>query len=1660
MTGIPIATMVDFTGGALNAAILHETPIFTFSQERPFLASDHLAPPHIASPKAWERVPVIALRRCGPRQIWKRVGGLVIPPPIDPVFVELDSRGRGQRKRARTERYVPTFANYNVDERYYAIHNGTPDLAEARAYLSAAASYLAREAPDPRLVAKILSKRATYPDDRLSYVPRKRHNTRWPLQRLANPTRMLAEMQPYIELNVPTEPETVEPAHRIQGPQLMRRSTRRASSRLSLMSLEQSPSKMDFSPIKPPASRILSPVKRSPSKLSSPKKVAESPLRKFRVTATPTKVILKPSRLSLAAQTPIKSTPLKATPIRPSSVSESDSEVTPAHLLHLSPLLFDQPIPETPSVPEHENRRRISLLSARRSDARPSFITRLLKEFERDAPERRHSFSLAVEAVAAATNSSRRNSVNPSCIGSEDQVAGDDTEDAQKQLTEQEQVPPSLSRPLEVDAGTNLDIFGQRRRSAQSWAQTPTPTRTSQLSVVEPSASSPSRAVDSVSLPLEPVGSAPGTPSARGTDCAVGVTNTENDADLPLEQASRDPSPEPASPDQQPERQEPPAPLIVEQPTNTETELDDGFEPLHPEGLSTILEEDSALEAFTPVKHHNLPTRSSPMKPSSPTPGRVNLGTPGVGTSSPAIIRQETISLQELPSEAPSSPTPIRRPTPEKFGFGAQPAAASHRRYSAAHELLIDTSSAPTAENSIIGASSPVTSQVEASASQEKPEEMPTEIEEDPETALEKHDNEEPSTVIDHQDDKVSNEIAQGIVTSPTAVRQATSETANASSPVSSHLDNAVQENVIEEEASPAPSSRQGTPEAANINVSCSPGGTDGTTDHISEVVLSSSGLNSSPSVVQETIIVEAGSQRPATPMIAGTEAPASSARDVEDSTLENKADGTPSTSPSAASIRSSHSAEQMDIEEHKEQSPTRQSPTKDDREDAARPTEPSNHQHNGQEEDSGLPSTGPVSGPEEQSTPSEETTSEGDLALSENHVSEMEDAMAESHSSPQSGGAEDNGEAGPPASFVDSFVPIDKDTEQPAIPPEEDKEDETSDASSVMEQEESADRSMFTELPTTDEVSTFGPETLEDSSTAPICDTTPEEESDSIEAAPAEPEDVNNTVEDPLESSTASPGDSDDDDDDRHSGDEIEVVEQVDAEDSLMSDDEDDVSLIAEQPIRVENDTLSLRSLHEESETDMIRKFISKVAADKSAKAAAAAELENRSPPEGDADSSAEDSETPPKRTPLSEKSPNSPSPTKKRKLDELGNEPSKEESPRISRESPVTRTVKRRKGLVENSPPPAEGDDSEDAPRRSTRQRKTLINLKSAPSANSIAKSTIPVRMPGMEMMDTVRARNEQKDMAAVTRYNTRKNKGSALFPQIVLKKMEKMKKQGKEYVYSSSSAENDNPTETEKKKKNKGVRWAETLARFQGDEAPAPANSKTRALSNSLLADVLKADAALDDDIDELADEKPVVSSKKVTTTHRVLKARSQVKNRGESSAPEPTTSKPSIPKPKKVMPPPPTPITRRTAAAPSIPTPAPTPTTKTLPTLPPKPTTLPKVTAPPKRATRSGKSLVPTPIKVTAATKPKTSVPAAPPPPAPTPHRGPGRPRLNPPPSSSSVTSTPTINKITKTPATTGKTIVTAAARRATRVAAGLGMSVNGTPAPKRRGRSAS
>src|SRR5205814_1598792 len=75
----------------------------------------------------------------------------------------------------------------------------------------------------------------------------------------------------------------------------------------------------------------------------------------------------------------------------------------------------------------------------------------------------------------------------------------------------------------------------------------------------------------------------------------------------------------------------------------------------------------------------------------------------------------------------------------------------------------------------------------------------------------------------------------------------------------------------------------------------------------------------------------------------------------------------------------------------------------------------------------------------------------------------------------------------------------------------------------------------------------------------------------------------------------------------------------------------------------------------------------------------------------------------------------------------------------------------------------------EAEPGPRRSTRTRSARVALKpTAPSANSIALSLIPVRLPGMAGMDdamleshlaAAKNRSDEKDVTAVTRVNTRK-------------------------------------------------------------------------------------------------------------------------------------------------------------------------------------------------------------------------------------------------------------------------------------------------------------
>jgi hypothetical protein len=339
------------------------------------------------------------------------------------------------------------------------------------------------------------------------------------------------------------------------------------------------------------------------------------------------------------------------------------------------------------------------------------------------------------------------------------------------------------------------------------------------------------------------------------------------------------------------------------------------------------------------------------------------------------------------------------------------------------------------------------------------------------------------------------------------------------------------------------------------------------------------------------------------------------------------------------------------------------------------------------------------------------------------------------------------------------------------------------------------------------------------------------------------------------------------------------EITEEealVDTDDDLITADED-FTLMVEGAPHVENDTLQLRVNHDDSETEMLRNFVTRVTADKNAKAAAAAAEAaaiasepgrpiRRSRPSFSVTSSSgspipipkSDPDTPPGRIPLVEKSTNSPSPAKKRKLEELLDFPSKnhdranpteeDPAPRNNKESDGPRLIKRRRRRLDPvlaEPTPALSPEPENNPprRRSTRTsarlvtRNTRVALRpSAPSANSIAFSMMPLRFPGMtgtlddeaaleaHLAASARARqqrSEEKDLATVTRVNTRKNKAGAVPPQMVLAQLADdpgWRMRELKGVFEAREAKEREG----KAKREVRVRWAEELVTFhQGGE-----------------------------------------------------------------------------------------------------------------------------------------------------------------------------------------------------------------------------------------------
>ncbi|AEO59594.1 hypothetical protein MYCTH_2308011 [Thermothelomyces thermophilus ATCC 42464] len=423
------------------------------SQDNPITAECFL-PPRFSCPRAWQRVavaPVPGMRRQS--RIWKRVGGLTVGTGQSPyirAMAELERQGMGPRKRARHAHHLQAWGDAKWDPRAEERPDGHQDIVEAQGMVSDAAHKPTTTTNNTK------TKPATYPEESLKWVPRKRHNSRWPLAPKSEAGSPTTHLQHSTESERLVSTEPVEATAKVDEEQMSKRSTRRLSRRISLFPGDESPRRLSTIALSPAGSSApaASPVKRSSVALS-PTKVADSPLRSFRVNATPTKVVLESPKVSPPEKSPAK---LQA-PLTPDTRPSSPPASPPASP---APLMFDQPVPDAQAEPQHEVRRRLSLQSARRSERGSNGALRLLAlKRGTDNLNRRHSLTtipaIAVGDGVRGESKSRRKTMDVFSSGLE--ATGGNAEDARTTGA-----TPDHHRAedvVEIDMKTRLDIFGQ-----------------------------------------------------------------------------------------------------------------------------------------------------------------------------------------------------------------------------------------------------------------------------------------------------------------------------------------------------------------------------------------------------------------------------------------------------------------------------------------------------------------------------------------------------------------------------------------------------------------------------------------------------------------------------------------------------------------------------------------------------------------------------------------------------------------------------------------------------------------------------------------------------------------------------------------------------------------------------------------------------------------------------------------------------------------------------------------------------------------------------------------------------------------------------------------------------------------------------------------------
>ncbi|KAK3985267.1 hypothetical protein QBC44DRAFT_405250 [Cladorrhinum sp. PSN332] len=604
--------MAELAGGLEAATAKDKTPL---SKQTP-ITVDSLLPPRINAARAWERVavaPAPGHNKHG--KIWKRVGGLTRPSPENGyarAIFELSTQSLVARKRSRQSIHVPKFGDAKWDPRANEVHDGKALLEEARASIARA-----KEEEEAQTgPADLKRKQATFPDDRLNWVPRKRNNSRWPILSKSDMTRVVANKQP---LPLPNAPEPVEIPMKAKEQQMMTRSPRRPTRRISLLPGEDSPRKLQMiplSPVKEPAP-VLSPIKRFPL---SPLKVTESPLRKFRVNATPTKIVLESPKSSPPEKSPSKSSPITS---RPDATLPSVS--TPKHTPTRqtdspAPLIFDSPVTYLLAEPEYETHRRNSLHLARRSERKSLGGVPLSRlEALRKSPNRRHSFT-SLESSKTGTPKAvkgRRNSV-------------DGSSPKRESLGSQ--------KAVEVDIKANIDIFGQ-------WPKAATPTSGRSLfgagEEQQDEAQADSAPTKAAITAAPQAGFLPASiPSPSPEEDGSSVTSNTEAVDAILDQAAASPLVTPQTPSSEE--------VDILQAELLEQSEEDMFTPYEPEGLSTIYEE-SYIEPETPAMTDKQPAPvHSPATVSTITS---NLPVAQNGRPATPITKQPTVNAPSTPTE-------------------------------------------------------------------------------------------------------------------------------------------------------------------------------------------------------------------------------------------------------------------------------------------------------------------------------------------------------------------------------------------------------------------------------------------------------------------------------------------------------------------------------------------------------------------------------------------------------------------------------------------------------------------------------------------------------------------------------------------------------------------------------------------------------------------------------------------------------------------------------------------------------------------------------------------------------------------------------------------------------------------------------------------------